>query len=164
MAERDDAVAAAYADHRASVLRYLLARCASEDDALDLAASVFERSLTTYRRGEDHAVELSWLLRVAHNLAVDLARRRKVQAAAARFLPGLSTERSAEQEVVARDEHTRIRAALATLPRSLSDPVAMRYAGGLSTREIARLLGRSEEATQKSIERGLRRLREVLHA
>lgn len=164
MAERDDAVATAYAEHRGSVLRYLLARCASEEDALDLAATAFERSLTAYRRGEDSAVELAWLLRVAHNLAVDLARRRRVRAAAARFLPSLSQERSAEQDVVDRDEHARVRAALVTLPRTLSDPIVLRYAGGLSTREIARVLGRSEEATQKSIERGLRRLREVLDA
>jgi RNA polymerase sigma-70 factor (ECF subfamily) len=164
MAERDEAVAASYDEHRSSVLRYLLARCQSEEDALDLAATVFERSLIAYRRGEDRATELAWLLRVAHNLAVDLARRRKVQATAARFLPRMGFERSAEQDVVSRDEYARVRAALATLPRSLSDPIALRYAGGLSTRDVARVLGRSDEAIQKAIERGLRRLREALDA
>jgi DNA-directed RNA polymerase specialized sigma24 family protein len=49
------------------------------------------------------------------------------------------------------------------LPGPTRDAIALRYAAGLSTREIAAVLGKSEAATQKLISRGLAALREDHH-
>jgi RNA polymerase sigma factor (sigma-70 family) len=69
---------------------------------------------------------------------------------------------SPESELIAAEDRGRIVLAVRSLPVATRDAVSLRYGLGWSTREIAHLLGKSEPATQKLIERGLRVLRETL--
>ena len=55
-----------------------------------------------------------------------------------------------------------MRDAVAGLPEVQRDAIWLRYAGGLNAREIGHVLGKSEAAVQKQIQRGLESLREAL--
>jgi RNA polymerase sigma-70 factor (ECF subfamily) len=55
-----------------------------------------------------------------------------------------------------------LRDAVAGLPEVQRDAIWLRYAGGLNAREIGRVLGKSDVAIQKQIQRGLETLREAL--
>ena len=50
------------------------------------------------------------------------------------------------------------------LPDIQRDAILLRFASGLSAREIAATLGRSEAATQKLLQRALARLKESYRA
>ena len=67
-----------YEQHRLSVCRYLRARTRSDEEALDLAATTFERAFTHLHRfrRRDGGVQ-AWLLRIARNVAIDAHRRHR---------------------------------------------------------------------------------------
>ena len=149
-----------YQQHRLSVYRYLRARVRSDEDALDLAASTFERAfanLGRFRR-RDGGVQ-AWLLRIARNTAIDAHRRRRstvdlANADAQLGRVALETDRRDQASVEILDLVSR-------LPDDQREALLLRYAGGLTAREIGSVIGKREGAVQKQIERGLAALREA---
>ena len=149
-----------YEKHRLAVFRYLRARTRSEDDALDLAAVTFERafgSLAGFRR-RDGGVQ-AWLFRIARNTAIDAHRRRRptVDLAGADAHLG----RIAVEAARLRNESTEVLDLVARLPHDQGEALLLRYAGGLTAKEIGVVIGKREGAVQKQIERGLAALREA---
>ncbi len=149
-----------YQKHRLPVYRYLRARTQSEAEALDLAADTFERafaSLGRFRR-RDGGVQ-AWLLRIARNTAIDAHRRRRPTidlAGADAKLRLIAVEGDRLEQ-----ERGEILDLVARLPHDQGDALLLRYAGGLTAREIGIVMGKREGAVQKQIERGLAALREA---
>jgi RNA polymerase sigma-70 factor (ECF subfamily) len=150
-----------YEEHRLSVYRYLRGRTRSDDEALELAAVTFERAFTgmsRYRRrdGGAHA----WLLRIARNSAIDAHRRRRpsVDLAGA----GVALGRMAVEADRVERARTDIVDLVAGLPDDQREALLLRYASGLTAREIGAVMGKREGAVQKQIERGLSALREAI--
>lgn len=152
---------ALYERHRISVYRYLRARTRTDDDALDLTATTFERAFASagrFRRrdGGVHA----WLFRIARNTAIDASRRHRATvdlAGASAVLGRAAVEFSRRSE-----ERDEVLDLVARLPNDQRDALLLRYAGGLSAREIGAVIGKRESAVQKQIQRGLAALRETL--
>jgi RNA polymerase sigma-70 factor, ECF subfamily len=150
-----------YQRHVDRVFRFLRARGASEELAADLTAITFERALGhihRYRAGQ--AGIAPWLLRIARNAYIDAGRRRPtvpLDDAGAVADPG----RSPEDAAIAADERRLVLALLATLPEIQQEALALRFAAGLTSREIGEVIGRSEDATKKLLTRALAALRET---
>ena len=151
---------ALYTQHRLAVFRYLRARTRNDDDAADLAGATFEKAfanLGRFRR-RDGGVE-AWLFRIARNCAIDAHRRRRPTAdlaAADAHLGRVSVEADRLDH-----DRTDIQDLVARLPEDQRDVLLLRYAGGLTAREIGVVIGIGEDAAQKRIERGLAALREA---
>ena len=153
-----DAFARAYERYRLPVYRYLRARGANDDEALDLTAATFERAFAGR-----HAFRLrdgglgAWLFRIARNAAIDAHRRRR---------HGFLTDGDDLGLAIAADraesERQETVDAVSGLPDTQRDAIWLRYAGGLSAREIGYVLGKSEGAIQKQIQRAIDALREAL--
>jgi RNA polymerase sigma-70 factor (ECF subfamily) len=158
------AFAPLYERHVDRVYRYLRARGANHDEAAELAALTFERALShldRYRPGRSGFV--AWLLRIARNAFIDAARRQGnksvgLDQAAELTAPGQSPEDIA----IAAEERRRILSHVARLPDVQRDALALRFAGGLSSREIAAVIGKSEAATKKLLTRSLAALKEAM--
>jgi RNA polymerase sigma-70 factor (ECF subfamily) len=103
----------------------------------------------------------AWLLRIARNAAIDHSRkvRRLVRGPAPET--ALDSAASAEDMVIAADERRQIRRLVARLNTPERDAIALRYAAGMTAREIGEVIGRNEEATQKLLSRALARLKEA---
>ena len=89
----------------------------------------------------------AWLLRVAHNVAIDHLRRRRAipcEEVAARDEPGAD----------ARTATVDVGEALAALPEDQRTVVVLRHVVGLSPSEIAERLGRSENSIHGLHHRG----------
>ncbi len=158
-----EAFAELYVRHRELVFHYLRARCRDEDDALELTAITFEKALSAIHRYRPRAGGLSaWLVRIARNAATDAHRRRRPLSDQASMTSSLaSADPTPEEVVIAGDEQRRLLGMVAALPDLQRDAVAMRYAAGLSAREIGLVIGKSEEATQKIIARAIAQLKET---
>lgn len=154
-----DGFALAYERYRLPVYRYLRARGANDEDALDLTAATFERAFAGRHafRPRDGGLG-AWLFRIARNAAIDAHRRRRAD--------GSLTEGDEVGFAIAADHAERERRevvdAVSGLPDVQRDAIWLRYASGLSAREIGHVLGKSEEAIQKQIQRALDALREAL--
>jgi RNA polymerase sigma-70 factor (ECF subfamily) len=157
------AFARVYAAYRMPVYRYLRTRTTSDDEAADLTALTFERALRALGGYRASGSAVGWLLHIARNAAVDASRRRR---------PTVSLDSPSVARVGGHDPQPdaayfaaerldELRSHVRALPEATRDAIALRYSAGLSAREIAAVLGRSESATQKLISRGLAALREA---
>jgi RNA polymerase sigma-70 factor (ECF subfamily) len=171
-AGNDDTIAAAaqsdpsafqvlYERHWLFVFRYLRARTATDEDAADLAATTFERALAGvrgYRPGSSGV--RAWLLRIARNAAIDASRRRRATKPFEATDEIGTAEPGPETRVLDAERVQELQALVAALPDVWRDAVVLRYAAGLSAREIGSVIGKSEAATQKLLTRALARLKE----
>jgi RNA polymerase sigma-70 factor (ECF subfamily) len=150
-----------YEAHRLSVYRYLRGKTSNHEEALDLTAVTFERAFANHRgfRRRDGGVH-AWLLRIARNAAIDASRRRRPTIDLAGADADLG-RRAVEADRVAQ-QGSEVLDLVARLPGDQRDALLLRYAGGLTSREIGIVIGKRESAVQKQIERGLATLREAI--
>jgi RNA polymerase sigma-70 factor, ECF subfamily len=131
--------------------------------AEDVTAQAFERAYRkrrSYRRSRG-TVE-AWLFGIARNAALDELRRRRRRASLESEPPDTGL-RSAEEHAELALRRETVRAALAGLSGAERDLVALKFAGGLSNAEIARVLGVSESNAGTRLHRTLTKLREACH-
>jgi RNA polymerase sigma-70 factor, ECF subfamily len=131
--------------------------------AEEVTAQAFERAYRkrlSYRasRGSMDA----WVFGIARNAALDELRKRKRQAV-------LEREPEDTEGVLPEDEadlalrRQAVRAALASLDGRERDLIALKFAGGLSNGEIARVLRMSESNVGTRLHRTITKLREACH-
>jgi RNA polymerase sigma-70 factor (ECF subfamily) len=157
-----EAFARLFARHRVAVFRYLRARGIHEDDAGDLAASTFERAFVAidrYRPGASGF--LAWLFVIARHVAID-AHRRQASSSRSSLFQRPPDWGPGPEDLVIQDEVDRAVAAhVLALPPLYREVIVLRFAGGLSARQIGAVIGKSEAATHKLIGRALATLREA---
>ena len=152
-----------YLRYRDPVFRYLRRLSGSEDEAADLTARTFERALArldTYRG--DGAGFAPWLFRIARNQARDARRRTRPWLPIQLLGIGQHPQEPATPEgaVLRRESIGEVSRYLDELTELERDCLLLRYGGGLTAREIGLVIGRSEEATQKVMQRALAKLKE----
>jgi RNA polymerase sigma-70 factor (ECF subfamily) len=126
------------------------------EDALaeDLTALTFEkawRKRESYRH--DMAAFSTWVLRIAHNVAMDHFRRRTQE-----FTH--NAQASPEEQLLEQDDLARLRKLLAQLPPREQELVALKYGSGQTNRAIAQLTGLSETNVGTILYRVVNHLRE----
>ena len=161
LAARNDSAAfeALYVRHRSPVYRYLRTRTTDGDDAADLTALTFERAfvaIARYRPGG--AGVRAWLVGIARNASIDHGRRRL---AAPRPERPSDPDEGLEARFVADEAASELRGRVAALSPDQRDAIVLRFAAGLTAREIGDVLGKSEAASQKLVSRGLTALKEA---
>jgi RNA polymerase sigma-70 factor (ECF subfamily) len=158
-----EAFAPLYERHVERVFRYLRARGADEDAAAELTSITFERALRhidQYRPGG--AGFLPWLLRIARNASIDAGRRRRDLPLDPDHAASLTDpERSPEDAAIAAEQRRWVQTLVARLPEAQREALGLRFAAGLSSREIAAVIGKSEAATKKLLTRSLATLKEA---
>jgi RNA polymerase sigma-70 factor, ECF subfamily len=146
---------ARYADHVYSYLRTVVR---DDHEAEDLTQHVFAKLISAIHRYEPQGAPFSrWLLRLAHNAAVDHLR-------AARSVPVeevMGAHESIEDGVG--DRARVLTAALARVPDDQREVLVLRHIAGLSPDEIADRLGRTTSSVHSLHHRGRGTLRAALH-
>jgi RNA polymerase sigma-70 factor (ECF subfamily) len=143
-----------YADDvRAYVQSIVRDRHAAED----ITQNVFAKLITAIRRYEQREVPfLAWVLRVARNAALDdLRARRLVPCEEVRMTDQFDAELSFE-----RDQS--LKEALEQLPAEQREVLVLRHVAGLSPREIAERLNKTEASIRGLHHRGRRALQTTL--
>ena len=161
-----NAIGALYRAYSGPLLSYLATQVRRRDDAEDLLGEVFVQAMRDLPRFEgDIGAFRGWLYRIAANRAIDLGRR-----AARRPEEPLEAadERPAEidtaAEAIGRQERDRLWAAVGALPQAQRQVVGLRLAGGLSSAEIAEILGKPVGAVKALQHRALVNLTKALSA
>ena len=143
----------------AQVLRTAYRILGNWADAEDVAQEVF---LRLYRHGlgfQNDAVLGGWLYRVTVNLCLDRARSRRPTEELAELA---SQDASPESAASGEERKRRLMRALAALPAKERAAVVLREIEGLSTGEVAAILGSSEGTVRSQISQALSRLRGIL--
>lgn len=165
-ARGDQAAAAQLFDHcYPRLYRYALAKLGSSADAEDIAAETFARSLRDLDgfkwRGAGFE---AWLFRIASNLVVDrvrLATRergREPEADAELGPPSFSPE-----DVFVRVETSiELQALLVQLAPDQREVLLLRFAAGLNSAEVGRIMGKTANAIRQLQFRALAQLRRMV--
>jgi RNA polymerase sigma-70 factor (ECF subfamily) len=147
-----------YLRYAGNVYGYARSIVRNDHDAEDVVQQVFTRMLTAIHGYEQRSVPFSaWLLRITHNMAIDYLRRR---APVCEEPERAVVEERAEFE--AGYLRGALRDALAELPELQREILVLRHFGGLSPREIAHRLGRSEDSVHGLHHRARRALKAAL--
>lgn len=121
--------------------------------AEDAAAEAFVRAFADWPRVGALGHRDAWVMRVATNVAIDVARRSPPPATAEVPTP------DAHELVVLRST---LVDALARLPRRQREAVVLRHLAGYPAREVATAMGLSDNSVKKHLQRGLDRLRRTV--
>ncbi len=162
-ATRSEGFAELYERTFPRVYAYVASLLRDRSAAEDVTAQAFERAYRkrlSYRasRGSMDA----WVFGIARNAALDELRKRKRRAV-------LEGEPEDTEGVLPEDEadlalrRQAVRAALASLDGRERDLIALKFAGGLSNGEIARVLRMSESNVGTRLHRTITKLREACH-
>lgn len=161
----------AYRQHRAMLLRLLTARTGSSWEADDLLQEMWMKLQP--QPGSRIADPKAYLCRMAQNLANDRLRAHQRRATRDRrwsdemtdFAPhgdAVDAARTAEGELIAREEVATVAAAIADLPEAARRTLELHKLEGLSHAETAARLGISRSGVEKNMALAMRRLRHAL--
>jgi RNA polymerase sigma-70 factor (ECF subfamily) len=135
-------------------------------DAEDATERTFLAALSAIDGFRDTGASFrSWLFRIAHNQVANALRSRgRRRHDSLDLVREPAAPNDPASEVTAADDARRVRTALATLADDRRQVLVLRFVDGLSAREIADVLGRSEGAVRVLQHRALRDLAERLAA
>jgi RNA polymerase sigma-70 factor, ECF subfamily len=149
-----------YADR---IYRYCYARSGSSRDAEDLTAQTFLAALEGIRRYQQRGSVSAWLFGIAWRKCNDYHRQRYQQPtlplASAASVEDMAAP-DLEQHVTQERLLECVRRALNALSPDRRDALQLRFWGGLSTAEIAKVMGRRQGAVKMLVSRAVADLRE----
>jgi RNA polymerase sigma-70 factor, ECF subfamily len=151
-----DALRYLYVTYSNNVYGYVRSIVQDDHESEDVTQHVFAKLMTTLRKYDDRGGPfLSWLLRLARNVAIDQLRANRL--APAEAMPDLDAPCAAEP-----DQAETVRAALAMLPEEQRKVVILRHLVGLTPGEIAECMGRTEDSIHGLHHRGRRAMQREL--
>ena len=153
---------ALYRSSRDDVYGYVCTLLRDPAAAEDITAQAFERAYRRRRtfdrrRGEERA----WLFGIARNAALDELRRRRRLASMVVDPEDPDAEEAIEDGAEVALRRTAVRAALAELTGREREIVALKFHAGLSSAELARVLGVSETNAGTLVYRVMEKLRKA---
>ncbi|HYC81207.1 MAG TPA: RNA polymerase sigma factor [Solirubrobacterales bacterium] len=165
-AELDRAFEAFYKEHLRDVYSYAYYRVRDHHDAEDLTEQTFLQAYRHFdraRRESDGRPLRPWLIRIAHNLALNYYRdrSRRPQTPLENADP-IAARHDTEAIAEGREELRAVMANLDHLSEDRREALIMRFALGMDNREIARALGRTDGATKVLIHRAIKQLQEEM--
>jgi RNA polymerase sigma-70 factor, ECF subfamily len=154
--------------HERMVLRTGKRLLGRPDLAEDAAQEAFLR-LHRHLGRVDESRELGpWLYRVVVNVCRDISRRRRLEQPVDFSAAEPESERdsaAALDDALTRDEQRRmVQAALLTLPLKEREAIVLRDIEGLTTAEVAKILGSSEGTVRSQISTGRLKIKRYLEA
>jgi RNA polymerase sigma-70 factor (ECF subfamily) len=155
---------ALYEEYYDKIARYIYARIGDKSESEDLTSEVFLKALKSIKAYRDTGPPMqAWLFKIAHNLVVDHLRKKvnkykmvPIETAEIRDEadPGAAAEMNIELE--------RVAMAMQSLTQEQGEVVRLRFFGGLTSREVGSLLGKSDGAVREMQRAALEKIRQLL--
>ncbi|MFQ5942701.1 MAG: RNA polymerase sigma factor [Anaerolineales bacterium] len=162
-----DAFGTLYTRHLDAIYRYVFFRVSDVPLAEDLTEEVFVRAWTALPNYEPRGHRFtSWLYRIARNLVVDHYRKQSSRASE----DDTGMENLPDPQILPEDQiaNQQDLASLARAVQQLGDDeqhvIILRFVEGLSHREVAEVIGKSEGASRVIQHRALEALAELVEA
>ena len=158
-----EAFGALYDRHVVRVYRHIYYIVGRPAEAEDLTAQAFLQAWEAIERYQIRGAPfVSWLLRIAHNLAVSYLRSRRESAELPETLVDVSRQGNPEQEVLRGADGERVREAILGLREEQRQVIILRFVDDLEYREVAEIVGKSVAAVRVIQHRALNSLRKQM--
>jgi RNA polymerase sigma-70 factor (ECF subfamily) len=154
-----------YEHYLDAIYRYIFFRIGNAAEAEDLTEEVFVsawKNVDTFEPGSERSFA-AWLYRIARNLVIDHYRKRRPENWSAERFATLDTGSLSLDEVThRRQDEIRLAQAVQRLEDVEQEVIILRFVEGLSHREIASIIDKSEGASRVIQYRALSNLRHLL--
>lgn len=151
-----------YDQYLPAIYRFILLKIGDKTTTEDLAHQVF---LSAWQNIENYQTQgfpfSSWLYRIAHNAVIDYYRTEKkhfnlenIEEAAA--------SNNLEEKIDQEFELGLVKAAIKDLPEEQQSIIIMRFVEGLTNKEIAAALGKSEGSIKTAQHRSLKNIKKII--
>ena len=150
-----------YAD---SIYRYGFFRL-SRDKALaeDLVPETFTKTWTAISRGTEITNGKTFLFTVAHNLIIDIYRKKKTTSLDHLTDFGFNPENTEDLNPEKKAEISEVLKYIDRLPDNYKQVLILRFVEDLGPQEIAQIIGESENNVSVRINRSLSKLKEIMN-
>jgi RNA polymerase sigma-70 factor (ECF subfamily) len=149
--------------HAKPLFGFLMMRLSHVDDASEALSETFLRGIERFGsfRGGPESVK-AWFFTVARNVSIDRLRTRKRLLSQSEVLDTIDvTNPEFDERMIALEDHSDLGAALATLPADDREVLWLRIGQGLSSAEVARIVGKRPGAVRMQQMRALQALTEA---
>ncbi|OGO19934.1 MAG: hypothetical protein A2Z14_00660 [Chloroflexi bacterium RBG_16_48_8] len=153
-----------YVRYMQAIYRYIFFRVGDEIQAEDLTEEVFVRAWEALPKYQHRKHPFSsWLYRIAHNLIIDYYRKKKPIPISNGLMRSHPNQAESLDYLVNRKQETQLLVdAIQQLSGLEQEIVLLRFVEGLSHKEIAAMVGRSQTSCRVILHRALKSLRSTL--
>ena len=156
-------LAALYEEYYDRIARYASVHIGDRSDAEDIAGDVFLKALKSLDSYEERGVPMqAWLFRIAHNLVVDYLRKKSRFSTVPVEMTELPGDSDPEALAAQSIEMEKVRQAMTQLTPDQRQVIGMRFLGGLTSKEVAAIMKKSDGAVREMQRAAIERLRGVL--
>ncbi|MDO8506863.1 MAG: sigma-70 family RNA polymerase sigma factor [Candidatus Limnocylindria bacterium] len=157
------AFAELYDTHCNAVYRYVLYRVREPSDAEDLTSEVFTRAFANIHRYRWQGKSfLAWLYTIARNAVTDRRRRTRPTVDLDDAYGVAADGPTAHDHAVRGEQVDALRGAVKHLTTEQQEVLLLRFVEHMSSRQVAKMLGKNEGAIRALQFRALGRLRKIL--
>ena len=143
-----------------AIFRHCFFRLSDRDKAKDVAQEIFIRFWKYLMEGNEINNARAFLYKIANNLIIDEYRKKESYSLdQMQEDTGFDKGYDVRGEIETHDEHDRLLALMQTLPKDYREALVMRHVDGLSVKEIARIVGASENVISVRIHRAIEKIR-----
>lgn len=150
---------AIYELYHDAIFRYCRWKCRNLEDGQDIMQQTFMRFCVCLQRKQEVLHARAFLYRIAHNLIIDHARRKKEVSLDQLVETGFEPTVDTWQQTYSRLDAEKWVAKLNKMPKPYKEVLQYRLIKGLPPADIAKLMGVSSNTVSVRIYRGLRQLR-----
>ncbi len=154
----------AYEEFADAIFRYCYFHTSSREKALDITQDTFIKTLEYLSGGKDIDNLRPFLYRVARNLIIDERRKKKAESLDTMRENGFELS-SEESEITIREKVFEAKMALETieeLGEKYKEVIILRFVEDMSVKDMAKILGKSENTVSVRIHRAVEKLKNIL--
>ncbi len=151
-----------YETHSDSLFRYCFYKTSDREKALDLTQEAFMKTWEYIQEGNQVRNVKSLLFTIANNLVIDSYRKKKSSSLDKMLDDGIDFEFEGTENKSDLYDIEIIKKILDTLDEPYRDAIIMRYIEEMSVKEIAKILGETENNVSVKIHRGIAKIKEKI--
>ena len=152
-----------YEEYYDKIARYVYVHISNKEEAEDIAGEVFLKALESLKSYREQGVPMQgWLFRIAHNLTVDYLRKmnkRKTVPIDSVVLQGNDNPANTAEKNI---EFERVAKAMKKLTTEQREVINLRFFGGLTSKEVGGVLGKSDGAVREMQRAAIEKLRGIM--
>lgn len=152
----------AYNEYSDAIFRYCFFKLSDREKALDLVQETYTRVWQYIESGKTVVNMKTFLYTIARNLIVDEYRKKKTSSLDDLVDTGHEPILEIEESLYDSLDIERVKALIDELPEKYSSILVLRYVNDLSVKEIAEIVGESENVISVRIHRGLAKLKNLI--
>ena len=160
---KEATLASLYDEYFGRIARYIFVRLGSRADAEDMAGDVFLKALSALDSYKERGIPIqAWLFRIAHNMVIDYRRRQSKKETVPIDSMQLSDDTDITEVAEINIESERVSKALDQLTAEQRQVIELRFFGGLTSEETAKVINKKSGAVRQMQSVALKNLRGIL--